>query len=55
MSILFEQKWSHKLLPQDQLVCDVESLFELRNALVHYKLGESAARTYLPPPTHPEF
>jgi hypothetical protein len=46
----FDKQWSHGLLPDDPLVRDVESLFEMRNALVHYKLGESAAKSYLPPP-----
>lgn len=48
---VFERKWSFAWLPEDPLLKDVESLFELRNALVHYKLGESAAKTFLPPPT----
>jgi hypothetical protein len=48
---IFDKKWSYTLSPGDQLLQDVESLFDLRNALVHYKLGESAARSYLLPPT----
>jgi hypothetical protein len=47
---LFEEKWGHLLLPDTELVQTIESLFELRNSLVHYKLSESSAKAYLPPP-----
>jgi hypothetical protein len=47
---LFDAKWAHLLLPKTELVQQIELLFELRNSLVHYKLSESAAKAYLPPP-----
>jgi len=50
LNTVFEKKWKHSLLGSSDVLQDVEALFELRNALVHYKLGESAAKTYLPPP-----
>jgi hypothetical protein len=50
ITTLFERKWSFVLDSADALVSEVEALFELRNALVHYKFGESAAKSYLPPP-----
>jgi hypothetical protein len=51
LTTLFQRQWSQPLERSDPLVRDVEALFELRNALVHYKFGDSAARSYLPPPT----
>jgi hypothetical protein len=51
MTTLFQRKWNLALDSADLLVYDVEELFALRNALVHYKFGESAAKSYLPPPT----
>src|ERR1700733_14275142 len=50
IACLFETQWSHSLATDAQLVRDIESLFELRNSLVHYKLTKSAARLHLPPP-----
>jgi hypothetical protein len=47
---LFERQWGERLEAADALVGGVEALFQLRNALVHYKYGESAAKSYLPPP-----
>lgn len=52
MTTLFQKQWDEPLDAADPLVLAVEALFELRNALVHYKLGESAAKSYLPPPAH---
>lgn len=48
---VFEKKWAHVLSHDCPHLQDVESLFEMRNALVHYAFGESAAKSYLPPPT----
>ena len=50
LRILFQKQWGHDLGSDDPTLRGVEELFNLRNALVHYKLGESAARSYLPPP-----
>jgi hypothetical protein len=50
IACLFGTKWSHALESDARLFCDIESLFELRNSLVHYRLTESAAHVYLPPP-----
>src|ERR1700684_4147283 len=50
VTILIERQWSQRFERDDALVRDIEALFELRNALVHYKLGESAAKSHLPPP-----
>jgi hypothetical protein len=47
---LFQRQWGERLEGADALVRGVEELFEIRNALVHYKFGESAAKSYLPPP-----
>jgi hypothetical protein len=47
---VFEKKWSFTLSPDEPLVKDVEQLFEMRNALVHYKIGDSSTKMYLPPP-----
>jgi hypothetical protein len=50
LSIVFDKKWGF-VLPRDTgLLAEVDALFDIRNALVHYKLGESAAKSYLPPP-----
>lgn len=47
---VFERKWSHALARDCSLILEIEALFDVRNELVHYKLGDSAAKTYLPPP-----
>jgi hypothetical protein len=47
---LFEAKWAHALDTDTLLVSRIESLFELRNALVHYNLTASAGRMHLPAP-----
>jgi hypothetical protein len=47
---IFESQWPKCLSIEDPLVKDVEALFAIRNALVHYRLGESATKAYLPPP-----
>lgn len=52
LTTLFQRQWGERLDGGGTLILAVEALFELRNALVHYKLGESAARSYLPPPAH---
>jgi hypothetical protein len=49
LSVVFEKKWGHILSGDSELLNEIESLFGMRNALVHYKLGESAAKAYLPP------
>jgi len=46
--LLFERRWSAKLSPQASPLNEVVELFDIRNLLVHYRLTESAARTYLP-------
>lgn len=50
ITTLFQRQWGQRLEPDDALLRAVEALFDLRNALVHYKFGESAAKSYLPPP-----
>lgn len=50
LTIVFEKKWSHQITPGSALIQEIEGLFQLRNELVHYKLGETAAKSYLPPP-----
>lgn len=50
LSIVFEKKWGLTLPRDAGLLPEVDALFDMRNALVHYKLSESAAKTYLPPP-----
>jgi hypothetical protein len=50
LSIVFEKKWGLTLPRDTGLLHEVDALFDTRNALMHYKLGESAAKTHLPPP-----
>jgi hypothetical protein len=47
--IVFEKKWSHGLRSGRELMNDIQVLFGLRNALVHYNVGKSAAKAFLPP------
>jgi hypothetical protein len=46
--LLFERRWSAKLSLQASPLKELGELFDLRNLLVHYRLTESAAKTYLP-------
>ncbi len=50
LSVVFEKKWGVALARDADPLAQVEALFDMRNALVHYNLSESAAKTYLPPP-----
>ena len=47
--IVFEKRWSHDLRSGTELMDDIQVLFGLRNALVHYNVGKSAAKAFLPP------
>jgi hypothetical protein len=47
--ILFGKKWSHDLRSNTELMDEIRVLFGLRNALVHYNVGESAAKAFLQP------
>jgi hypothetical protein len=50
VTTLFQRKWNQQLKSDDALIQAIETLFQLRNALVHYTLGESAAKSFLPAP-----
>lgn len=50
LKTVFERKWGHALLTDSGILLEVDALFEMRNALVHCKLSESAAKSFLPPP-----
>ncbi len=47
--IVFGKKWLHDVRSNTELMDDIQVLFGLRNALVHYNLGESAAKAFLKP------
>ena len=51
LACLFETQWSHSLASDAGLVRRIESLFELRNSLVHYNLTNSAGHVHLPAPS----
>ena len=53
IKLLFDSCWTVNLLIMQSPLKEVEELYRLRNALVHYKLGETAGKAYMPPPeTH---
>ena len=53
IKLLFELHWAENLLIEHSPLKEVEELSRLRNALVHYKLGEGSGKAHMPPPeTH---
>jgi len=50
VKLLFELYWQHSLAIDTEPLVGVERLSKLRNALVHYKLHDSAGKAYMPPP-----
>lgn len=52
---LFQKRLAFALHSEQSPLKEVKELFRVRNSLVHYRLHETAAKAYIPPPERRDF